>query len=173
MAQIAQPRLLLSVLPAQSPPAAAPVSSSVCRTVMPFVSIGSPSKGELSRIKVSGVNREQVEDAVKRDGHQRNLRPDRQVRSAGQKRLAVRRSASAALRKNKQRHPRTQGPHPHAQARHRGVGIGRIDGNLARTIRYHPINAIGHNSFLARMRNWKGIAANMTGVSMYEVWFDA
>src|ERR1035437_3738228 len=39
--------------------------------------------------------------------------------------------------------------------------------------RYQPMNAIGHNSFLARMRNWKGSVAKIAGVSMYEVWFDA
>jgi hypothetical protein len=35
------------------------------------------------------------------------------------------------------------------------------------------MNGIGHNSFFARMRNCNGIEANMTGVSMYEVWFEA
>jgi hypothetical protein len=39
--------------------------------------------------------------------------------------------------------------------------------------KYHPMNGIGHNTFLARMRNWKGREAKITGVSMYEVWFEA
>ena len=34
------------------------------------------------------------------------------------------------------------------------------------------MNGIGQSSFFARMRNWKGSAAKITGVSMYEVWFD-
>jgi hypothetical protein len=32
--------------------------------------------------------------------------------------------------------------------------------------RYHPINAIGQSSFLARILNWNGREAKITGVSI-------
>ena len=150
------------------------VSSSVWRTVIPVVSIGSPTlQRQLAGIKDGAC--ESAADRRRRSARWAPAAPGREWpgRPHRREKAAIAGGGALTLGEDKQRHSRAQRLHAAPRLESVLCGLSVSMGIWPERSKYQPIKAIGQSSFFARMRNWKGSAAKITGVSMYEVWLEA